>query len=214
MSNPQAIERRSVFDGVEIRKSDNGATLRGYAARFNSVYSMGWFTEEVHRDAFQNADMTDVRVLFNHNPDNILGRTKSGTARVGVDKNGLWYEVELPKSAESVREAIERGDITQSSWGFMLRYTDQTNGDKWEKRDGKDHRILMDVKEVFDASPVTFPANPDTSIAKRSFDAAHEETIHPPTEAEVVEEIPADDGLDTEIEIALLEHGQLITNTQ
>lgn len=214
MSNPQAIERRSVFDGVEIRKSDNGATLRGYAARFNSVYSMGWFTEEVHRDAFKNADMTDVRVLFNHNPDNILGRTKSGTARVGVDNNGLWYEVELPKSAESVREAIERGDITQSSWGFMLRYTDQTNGDKWEKRDGKDHRILMDVKEVFDTSLVTFPANPDTSIAKRSFDAAHEETIHPPAEAEVVEEIPADDGLELEIEIALLEHGQLITNTQ
>lgn len=212
MASPREIERRSVFDGVEIRKSDSGGTtLRGYAARFNSVYPMGWFTEEVHRDAFKNADMTDVRVLFNHNPDNILGRTKSGTARVGFDANGLWYEVDLPDSAAVVREAIQRGDITQSSWGFMLRYTDQTNGDKWEKRDGKDHRILLDVKEVFDASPVTFPANPDTTIAKRSFDAAHEEPIQPP--AETIEETPADDVLELEIEIALLEHGQTITNT-
>lgn len=204
-----AIERR-FFDGVEVRASDAGtATLRGYAARFNSVYSMGWFTEEVHRDAFKNADLSDVRVLFNHNPDNILGRTKSGTARVGVDKEGLWYEVDLPKSAESVREAIERGDITQSSWGFTLRYTENSNGDKWEKRDGKEHRILLDVKEVFDASPVTFPANPDTNVAKRSFEAAHEEK--PLEEVPQTEPTPTDDDLDIELQIALLEHGHILT---
>jgi HK97 family phage prohead protease len=164
------IERR-FSEGMEVRASDTGGTqLRGYAARFNSVYSMGWFTEEVHPDAFLNANLSDVRVLFNHDPNNILGRTKAGTARVGVDNQGLWYEVDLPQSAATVKEAIQRGDITQSSWGFMLRYTDQTNGDKWEKRNGRDHRTLMDVAEVFDASPVTFPANPDTTVAKRSLD--------------------------------------------
>lgn len=197
------IERRAYADGVEVRAADNGtATLRGYAARFNSAYNMGWFTEEVHRDAFKNADMTDVRVLFNHDPNQILGRTKAGTARVGVDEAGLWYEVDLPASASSVREAVQRGDIDQSSWGFMLRYTAESNGDRWEKRDGKEHRILTDVAMVFDASPVTFPANPDTSVAKRSLEAYTTES-DPGDEQE--QRQTETQNTEIEIEIALLE---------
>lgn len=161
------IERRSFQEGVELRAKDGGGSvIRGYAARFGSVYDMGWFTEEVSRDAFKNADMSDVRVLFNHDPNQILGRTKSGTARIGVDKEGLWYEVELPKSADSLREAIERGDIDQSSWGFSLKKDSWTRG----KGETKEHRILEEVAIIYDASPVTFPANPDTTVAKRSFD--------------------------------------------
>lgn len=183
------IERRAYANGVEVRASEKGATLRGYAARFGSVYDMGWFTEEVGRDAFKNADMSDVRVLFNHDPNQILGRTKSGTARVGVDKEGLWYEVELPKSADSLREAVERGDIDQSSWGFFLKK------DSWEKREGTDkqHRVLEEVEMVFDTSPVTFPANPDTTVAKRSLEAYQKEA-EPETK---------DDGNDTQTEIEL-----------
>lgn len=160
------IERRAYSTGVEIRASEKVATLRGYAARFGSVYDMGWFTEEVGRDAFKNADMSDVRILFNHDPNQILGRTKNGTARVGVDNEGLWYEVDLPASAENVREAVERGDIDQSSWGFYLKK------DSWTKREGSDkqHRVLEQVEVVFDASPVTFPANQDTTVAKRSLE--------------------------------------------
>ena len=126
-------------------------------------------------------------------PNQMLGRSKSRTARVGVDEKGLWYEVELPKSADSLREAVERGDIDQSSWGFFLKK------DSWEKREGTDkqHRVLLDVEMVFDASPVTFPANPDTTVAKRSLEAYQKE-VEPETK---------DDGSDTqtEIEIALLE---------
>mgnify|MGYP003402748190 FL=1 len=166
-------ERRATVAGLEIRANDAGKfALRGYAARFNSVYNMGWFTEEVHRDAFKNADMSDVRILLNHDSNQILGRTAAGTARVGIDKEGLWYEVDLPNSpnGDNVRVAVERGDISQSSWGFTLRISDSGNGDKWEKRDGKEHRILTDIDTVFDASPVTFPANPDTTVAQRSFE--------------------------------------------
>lgn len=185
------IERRAYANGVEVRATEKGATLRGYAARFGSVYDMGWFTEEVGRDAFKNADMSDVRILFNHDPNQILGRTKNGTARVGVDNEGLWYEVDLPASAENVREAVERGDIDQSSWGFYLKK------DSWTKRDGSDkqHRVLEQVEVVFDASPVTFPANPDTTVAKRSLEAYQKESV--PTETK-------DNGADTQTEIELI----------
>lgn len=188
------IERRAFTSDFVVRnltsKDGEKYAIRGYAARFGSVYDMGWFTEEVGRDAFKNADMSDVRILFNHDPNQILGRTKNGTARVGVDNEGLWYEVDLPASAENVREAVERGDIDQSSWGFYLKK------DSWTKRDGSDkqHRVLEQVEVVFDASPVTFPANPDTTVAKRSLEAYQKKSVPPETK---------DNGADTQTEIEL-----------
>jgi len=170
------IERRFISGGMEVRKSDSakGYTLRGYAFRFGSVYDMGDFTEEVERSGFAAADMSDVRILDNHLSDKILGRTKSGTARVGIDETGGWYEVDLPDSpnGHNIRASVERGDIDQSSWGFTL----SDKGDTWERRNGKLHRKLVGVSAWLDASPVTFPANPDTTIAKRSMEAAKIET--------------------------------------
>lgn len=174
------VERRFAQAGLEIRNAEGSqtATLRGYALRFGSTYDMGWFTEEVAPSALQNANLSDVRVLLNHDPNNILGRTSANTARVGVDNVGMWYEVDLPESpnGQNARVAVQRGDITQSSWGFTLRRDDtgRRTGDKWEMRNGKEHRILTDVDVVFDASPVVYPANPDTTIAKRSRDMAFE----------------------------------------
>lgn len=175
------IERRFAPSGLEVRAVEGGAfTVRGYAAKFEVPYDMNWFTEELGRTAFDRTDMADVRVLLNHDPNNILGRTAAGTARIGVDNIGLWYEADLPDSpnGQNARAAIERGDISQSSWGFRLRAdeTGRRTGDKWEMRNGKEHRILTDVAHLLDASPVTFPANPDTSVAKRSRDAYQEET--------------------------------------
>lgn len=186
------VERRAFNTGIEVRAADGKNRLRGYAARFGSVYDMGWFTEEVSRRAFENADLSDVRILFNHDSNQILGRTASGTARVGIDENGLWYEVDLPDSpmGENVRVAVERGDVTQSSWGFTLKK------DSWERREGKDHRVLETVDMVFDASPVTFPANPDTSVAKRSMDA---------WQAGQGPQVDDNSIIETELDIALLE---------
>lgn len=170
----EGVERRFALSDFEIRSDGEKPKLRGYALRFGSIYDMGWFTEEVDRRALDNANIKDVRVLLNHDANLILGRTTAGTANVGVDDIGLWYEVELPDSPNGVnaRVAIERGDITQSSWGFRLRIDDtgRNIGNKWEMRNGKEHRILTDVAEIFDASPVVFPANPDTTVAKRSRD--------------------------------------------
>ena len=168
----ETTERRYIHDSEVRAVGDSGRTIRGYAARFGSVYDMGWYTEELHRDALKNADMSDVRGLFNHDSNLILGRTKAGTVRVGVDSIGIWYEIDLPgtTAGNDILENIRVGNIDQSSWGFMLRRTKDSNGDQWERRNGRDHRILMDVETLFDVSPVTFPANPDTTVAKRSRD--------------------------------------------
>ena len=168
-----SIERRYSNSDFEIRAKDDGKKmLRGYALKFGVPYDMGWFTEEIDRDALKDADMSDVRILFNHDPNLILGRTTAGTARVSVDDIGLYYEAELPDSpnGENVRVALERGDVSQSSWGFMLRYEENEMPDEWSRKNNKDHRVIRRVWRVFDASPVTFPANPDTSAATRSLE--------------------------------------------
>lgn len=202
----ETAERRYIHDSEVRAVGDSGRTIRGYAARFGSVYDMGWYTEELHRDALKNADMSDVRGLFNHDSNLILGRTKAGTVRVGVDSIGIWYEIDLPgtTAGNDVLENIRVGNVDQSSWGFMLRRTKDSNGDQWERRNGRDHRILMDVETLFDVSPVTFPANPDTSVAKRSLDAIREALEVPgPAEPPATEEI-----LDHNIEQDDAEHFQ------
>jgi HK97 family phage prohead protease len=166
-------EMRSCVGAIELRQSENGKdTVFGYALKFGVPYDMGWFTEEIQRGALDGADLTDVRILFNHDQNLILGRTKAGTAKVGIDEVGMWYMAELPDSptGQNVKEALRRGDIDQSSWAFSIS-TDESGrskGDKWSMKDGKDYRVITSVRAVYDASPVTYPANPDTTAAKRS----------------------------------------------
>lgn len=167
------IERRAFDDGVEVRASGDGKNkLTGYALKWGVRYNMGWFTEEISREALNDSDMSDVRALLNHDPNMVLGRTKSGTLKLEQDSTGLRYEIDLPdtQAARDLSVSVQRGDISQSSWGFTLRVDDSDNGDEWKRENGKDHRVIKRVERVFDVSPVTFPSNPDTSVAKRSRD--------------------------------------------
>lgn len=178
-----AIERRYISEKVEYRDVDGSeiGEVFGYALKWDVEYDMGSYIEKVARGALDNADMSDIRVLDNHESHLVLGRTKSGTASVGLDNVGLWYRAQLPNSpnGQNMKESLSRGDIDQSSWGFIIRDDGQGNktGEKWEKRDGKWIRTITDVATVFDTSPVTFPANPDTSSAKRSHNMAPVEQV-------------------------------------
>lgn len=159
------LERRYIQGEIICRESaDTQNRFGGLALRFGVIYDMGWFSEEVSREAFAKTDMIDVLALFNHDSNIVLGRTSAGTLTLNVTDEGLQYEFVAPNSpnGHNVAEAIRRGDIKQSSWGFTI------NDDRWETRNGKDHRIITGVKRVYDVSPVTFPANPDTTVAKRS----------------------------------------------
>ena len=173
-------ELRSCVGAIELRQSESGKdTVFGYALKFGLPYDMGWFTEEIQRGALDGADLSDVRILFNHDQNLILGRTKAGTAKVGIDEVGMWYMAELPDSptGQNVKEALRRGDVDQSSWAFSIS-TDESGrskGDKWTNKDGKEYRAITSVRAVYDASPVTYPANPDTTAAKRSKEVREED---------------------------------------
>jgi len=152
--------------GIEQRaEGDTAMRIGGYAAKFDSVYSFGYFDEVVRTGAFDDAVMDDVVALFNHDDNIPLGRTSAGTLSIEVDSVGLKYTIELPDSpnGRNVYEAVKRGDIRQSSWAFTVRQ------DTWTRRENAPElREIVKIDRVYDVSPVTYPANPDTSVAERN----------------------------------------------
>ena len=152
-----------------------GKTVRGYAAVYNSDSEwMGGFYEQIATGAFDDVLDNDVRAYFNHDENLLLGRVSSGTLRIGTDKRGLFYEVDLPNTtyANDLVELMKRGDVNQSSFAFVI---DQ---DRWEQRDGKTYRIIEKVSRLLDVSPVSQPAYPDaTSELKRDLETETKEEI-------------------------------------
>lgn len=167
------MERRTVtFDGLRIEARAEGESgpgrLVGHAAVFDSLsLDLGGFKERILPGAFAaSIAEDDIRALFNHDPNHVLGRNVAGTLTLAEDKTGLQMSVDLPdtQTARDLAVSIERGDVTQQSFGF------QTISDEWSMEDGEEVRTLKAVK-LFDVSPVTFAAYPQTDVAKRSLDA-------------------------------------------
>jgi HK97 family phage prohead protease len=141
-------------------------TIRGYAAKYNVLSELMWdFRETILPGAFDGRLEDDVRALFNHDPNLILGRSIAGTLRLTLDDVGLFYEVDLPDTdtAEALACAIDRGDVTQSSFAFTVEEA------AWiENEDGTWLREIRKISQLFDVSPVTYPAYPDATCDMRS----------------------------------------------
>lgn len=155
------IETRAGKDGKET------PVIRGHAAVFNQLSEdLGGFREQIAPGAFTEAIKTDdVRALWNHNPDFVLARNMSGTLQLSEDTRGLAIEIDPPDTqwARDLLVSIKRGDVNQMSFGFSVR----PNGQNWAKDDtGTVVRTLTRVR-LFDVSPVTYPAYPQTDVAAR-----------------------------------------------
>lgn len=167
------IERRCfVVDElrVEGRGDAKKPVIYGHAAVFNQLSEdLGGFREQIAPGAFASAvKEDDVRALFNHDPNFVLGRSKSGTLRLSEDNTGLAIEIDTPDTqiARDLMVSMERGDITQMSFGFRV----MPDGSNWgQSSDGSVIRTLTNVR-LYDVSPVTYPAYPQTDVAMRSLD--------------------------------------------
>ena len=166
------IERR-VFNVAQLRakaKADEKTGIEGYAAVFGQQTDLGWFKETIAPGAFTRAiaEKQDVRCLLNHDSNIVLGRTKSKTLTLTEDATGLHFDCEFPATqhAADLLALIERGDVDQCSFGFISRKTTWTE-EKLEDGTIVDSRLVEDV-DLFDVSPVTFPAYEGTSVSVRS----------------------------------------------
>ncbi len=159
------IEQRT-FTLHELRASQSDKPgIAGHAAVFNSFSEdLGGFKEIIRPGAFsQSIKEDDIRSLWNHDPSKVLGRNKAGTLRLAEDEIGLAIENDFPDTtyARDVLRLIERGDVSQMSFGF------RTVRDDWRVEGGLAVRELIQA-QLFDVSPVTYPAYPDTDVARRA----------------------------------------------
>lgn len=156
---------------TELRIADSdggGATIEGHAAVFDSwSETLGGifpFKEIVRKGAFnESIGKDDIRALFNHDPNYVLGRNRAGTLELVEDDIGLRVKITPPDTswAKDILTSIRRGDITQMSIGFIVE------DDKWSTKDGMDVREIRKV-QLFDVSPVTFPAYTATDVGVRA----------------------------------------------
>ncbi len=158
---------------VRLEKRDgNQDILAGYAAVFYTPDDPGTefqlysdCKERIMPTAFDRAirEGQDVRALFNHDPNCLLGRRSAGTMKCSADKRGFLYEI-VPGDTSIARDVcqhVKRGDVTGSSFSFrVVKQMFATEGDM-------DIREVHDV-DVYDAGPVVFPAYDATTAGMRS----------------------------------------------
>jgi len=175
-------ERRTITGTVHARAIGDGMPkeIGGIAAVVNSVTDLGYFEEVITPGAFDYALSReyDIRCLFNHESDLILGRTKAETCKVFVNADGnleyTWIpDYENPTHMSVVR-SIMRGDITQSSFAFTIKEQSWADSTKYGTM-GK--RTIKIIDELFDVSPVTYPAYSDTEADARSIIKMRDEEL-------------------------------------
>lgn len=155
------MEKRFVDPNFTVAKK--GLGFSGYAARYNqrSVRMFDFF-EVIRPGAFTGAIDADVRAFWNHDYRQVLGRTTAGTLALRDDADGLHFSLDLPKWAKGYHETVKRGDVSGMSFGFAVKKDDwqKLEGDLWL-------REILSV-DLFEISPVTFPAYSATSLDTRS----------------------------------------------
>jgi HK97 family phage prohead protease len=153
---------------LRAEEADGKKVICGHAAVFDSwSETLGGFfpfKEKVRAGAFQRSiDKDDIRALFNHDANHVLGRNRAGTLELTEDEKGLFVRIMPPDTqwARDLQISIARGDISQMSFGFTVEK------DEWSTANGVDTRELIEVR-LFDVSPVTFPAYTQTDVGVRA----------------------------------------------
>ena len=161
------METRTSSAAFRTRAEEDGAKrIEGYFAVFGSDYEM-WpgYSESIDPHAFDGAiDGEDIRCLIDHETRLVLGRTVAGTLTLQADEKGLWGSClvnEQDQDAMNLYARVERGDVSQCSFGFDIL------GEENEvKDDGSVHTTITKVK-LYEVSCVTFPAYTETGIEAR-----------------------------------------------
>ena len=153
----------------KVREEGGKKYLEGYFSVFGEPYQVydGW-VETIERGAFARylASGADVKVLWNHDSNIVLGSTENGTANLREDETGLFGSVEMNENdseAVSAYARVARGDVNGCSFGF-----DIARQDEWWDDEGIYHTKITEVDPLFEVSPCTFPAYKATSISART----------------------------------------------
>lgn len=170
------LERRAYAFEVRAEENERGKIITGRPIVYNSRTDLGYFDEIIDSGALDNTDLTDVRLLVNHDTKRIpIARSRrnngNSTMQLSVDALGLnidWasLDVEGNPEAAALYSAVRRGDISGMSFMFSV------DGESWDDLES-DHptRHITKIGSVVEVSAVTFPAYRATEINARSKEA-------------------------------------------
>lgn len=143
--------------------------LEGYFVVFDQPYYIDDYCEEViDRHAFDNADLSDVRALIDHNPRLVLGRRNENvqTLDFDIDDTGIYVKIQINPDdidALSLRARVLRGDVDQASFGF-----EESSVEFTDLPDGRIRRTVRGISKLWEFTVCTFPAYEQTFVAARS----------------------------------------------
>ena len=169
-----ALERRNYSFEVRAEQDEqHGAIITGRPVVYSRATDIGgMFSEIIEPGALDETDLTDVRLLVNHDTSMIpLARSrtnnKNSTMQMTPDAEGLLLnraalDIENNSEARALHSAVQRGDISGMSFMFSV-------ADEWWENLDSDYptRHITKIASIVEVSAVTFPAYPDTEINAR-----------------------------------------------
>lgn len=166
---------QAIFNMEETRAEQNEdkKVISGYAAVFEKLSIPMWgFKEKIQRGAFEKSlKSNNVKALWNHNRDLVLGSKDAATLTLAEDEKGLRFEIVLPDT-QAGRDAyvlVKRGDVNQMSFGFNVK------GQIWDETDPKNVIRTITEADMHEISLTPFPAYKQTSAKVRSIAEEYEQ---------------------------------------
>lgn len=153
---------------ISTLAGDKSLLIEGRAIVFNQATTIreafGEYQEVIRADALNGADLSDSRLLYNHDTNRIPLARVPKTMQFMIDQAGLTIRAELPDTEEgrSVYTAVKRGDLTGMSFGFKV----PEGGSLYDPKTNT--RTITKIDKVYEVSITPFPAYPQTSVEARS----------------------------------------------
>lgn len=144
--------------------------VEGYAAVFDTVTDLGWIKEVIDRNAFDNADMSDIVMKYNHENSVLpMARTRGGSLEFTIDEHGLRIRAKLPDTSvnRDIYTLIKEGVLSKMSFAFTVK--------RQEYDYETDTRKILEFDKIFDVSVVDVPAYETTEIYARNKEEYEEE---------------------------------------
>ena len=171
------IEQGRTYRDMEIRAlgDENEMRVEGYATTFNEFYEL-WsydgytFLEAVDARAFDNCDMSDVIMQYNHE-GRVFARMSNGTLSCKPDDHGLLVNADLggTELGRELYREIAGGYTTRMSFGFKVKEDVREVVEDHETGAITIRRTITAIEKLYDVSAVSIPANPYTEISARSY---------------------------------------------
>lgn len=162
-----------LMEDTRAEQTEDKKVIAGYASVFEKLSVPMWgFKEKIQKGAFAKSMKTNnVKALWNHNRDLVLGAKTSGTLTLEEDEKGLRFEIIIPDT-QAGRDAytlVKRGDVNQMSFGFNVI------GQVWDETDPKNVIRTITEVDLHEISLTPFPAYKQTSAKVRSIQEEYNE---------------------------------------